>query len=87
MTWKVFERKWGKGKFEVSITPAGKIGISHPIFERWFKGCQGVILAYDDKKHRIGLKPTSEPCENMYSFIPYRTVSYTHLTLPTIYSV
>jgi len=71
LAWQLFEQK-GRGKLQISLLPGGKLGISTLAYELWFKGCSGVILAYDDEKKRIGLKPVSEPRENMYTLNPYR---------------
>jgi len=72
MAWRPFEEKWGKGRFEVSLTPSGKVGVSRTVYEKWLRGCKGVILAYDDERRRIGIKPAFEPYANMYSLTPAR---------------
>jgi len=72
MAWEFFEGKRRKGRFEVSLTPSGKLSISTPAYEKWFKGCKGVVLAYDEENRRIGLKPVYESCPHMYSLTPCR---------------
>jgi len=70
--WKFFGGKGGKGGLQITLTPSGKLSISLAAYEKWFKDSCGVLLAYDEENRRIGLKPVSEPCKDMYAICPSR---------------
>lgn len=51
---------------EISINSKGKLGISRKIFEEYFGKNKYVLLAFDEEKKRIGLKPIPEKQSNSF---------------------
>ena len=78
----------GKDKIKISMTPKGRLEpkeitkISPEIFDKILKVCPGVIVEGLPKEQVD--KKTKHDLVWGYYLSP---VSYTHLTLPTIYSV
>lgn len=68
MPWEIFEGKRSKtsGELLVSITKPGRVTLTLPVYEKFFKGYTHVLFAYDPEKRRIGIKPLKEPLPNAY---------------------
>lgn len=68
MAWEIFEGKRSKtsGELLVSITKPGRVTITLPVFEKWFKGYSHALFAFDSERRRIGIKPIKEPLPNSY---------------------
>ena len=67
MSLELFSKKGGRySKATISITASGQIGISSGCLEKYFKGCDYVLLYGDMDKGTIGIKPIQEPKDNSF---------------------
>lgn len=68
MPWEIFKGKRSKtsGELLVSITKPGRVSITLPVYEKFFRGYTHALFAFDPEKRRIGIKPLKEPLPNSY---------------------